>query len=46
MCLGNGRIHLTQNYRGYRAVKYVEGDDSVFHVAQIKELCIYDLPTG
>ncbi|MHB1034788.1 MAG: SWIM zinc finger family protein [Pirellulales bacterium] len=41
MHLGNGRIRITQNYRPYRAVKYIKSDDSFFQVAQISELCIY-----
>jgi hypothetical protein len=39
--LGNGKIRLTQNYRPYRAVKYIKSDDSFFQVAQVKELCVY-----
>ncbi|NUQ62339.1 MAG: SWIM zinc finger family protein [Pirellulales bacterium] len=41
MHLGNGRIHITQNYRPYHAVKYIKSDDSFFQVAQIRELCVY-----
>ena len=41
MHLGNGRIHITQNYRPYRAVKHIKSDDSFFQVARISELCIY-----
>src|SRR5688572_16908226 len=41
MTLGNGRIRLTQNYRPYKAAKYIKSDDSFFQVAQIKELCVY-----
>jgi hypothetical protein len=41
MQLGNGRIYVTQNYRPYKAVKYIKSDDSFFQVAQIKELCVY-----
>jgi hypothetical protein len=41
MVLGNGRIGLTQNYRPYKAAKFIKSDDSYFQVAQIKELCIY-----
>ena len=41
MHLGNGRIHVTQNYRPYHAVKYIKSDDSFFQVARIRELCIY-----
>ncbi len=41
MNLSSGRIQLTQNYRPYKAVKYIKSDDSFFQVAQIKELCLY-----
>lgn len=41
MTLGNGRIRLTQNYRPYKAAKFIKSDDSVFQVAQVKELCVY-----
>lgn len=41
MNLGNGRIQVTQNYRPYKAVKYIKSDDSFFQVAQVKELCVY-----
>ncbi len=41
MHLGNGRIHITQNYRPYRAVKHIKSDDSFFQVARISELCVY-----
>jgi hypothetical protein len=41
MVLGNGRICLTQNFRPYKAAKFIKSDDSYFQVAQIKELCIY-----
>jgi hypothetical protein len=41
MVLGNGRICLTQNYRPYKAVKYIRSDDSFFQVAQVAELCTY-----
>jgi hypothetical protein len=39
--LGNGRIGLSQNFRPYKAVKYIKSDDSFFQVAQVKELCVY-----
>lgn len=39
--LGNGRVHVTQNFRPYKAVKYIKSDDSFFGVAQVKELCVY-----
>jgi hypothetical protein len=41
MNLANGRIQLTQNYRPYKAAKYIKSDDSFFQVAQVKELCLY-----
>lgn len=41
MTLNSGRIRLTQNFRPYKAVKYIKSDDSFFQVAQVKELCVY-----
>lgn len=41
MNLNSGRIHMTQNFRPYKAVKYIKSDDSFFQVAQVKELCVY-----
>lgn len=41
MNLASGRIQITQNFRPYKAVKYIRSDDSFFQIAQIKELCIY-----
>lgn len=41
MTLNNGRIRLTQNFRPYKAAKYIKSDDSFFQVAQVKELCAY-----
>lgn len=41
LALGNGRIRLTQNYRPYKAVKFIKSDDSFFQVAQVPELCVY-----
>ncbi len=41
MNLGSGRIQLTQNFRPYKAAKYIKSDDSFFQVAQVKELCLY-----
>jgi len=41
MSLGTGRIQITQNFRPYKAVKYIKSDDSFFQVAQVKELCVY-----
>lgn len=39
--LNTGRIQTTQNFRPYKAVKYIKSDDSFFQVAQVKELCVY-----
>ncbi|MCA9049613.1 MAG: SWIM zinc finger family protein [Planctomycetaceae bacterium] len=41
MNLASGRIQLTQNYRPYKAVKYIKADDSFFQVARVPELCVY-----
>jgi len=41
MNLATGRIQITQNFRPYKAAKYIKSDDSFFQVAQVKELCIY-----
>ncbi|MCX5660844.1 MAG: SWIM zinc finger family protein [Planctomycetota bacterium] len=41
MNLSTGRIQVTQNFRPYRAVKFIKSDDSVFHIAQVKELFVY-----
>lgn len=41
MNLGTGRIYTTQNFRPYRAVKYIKSDDSFFGVAQVHELFVY-----
>jgi hypothetical protein len=41
MTLHNGRIGLTQNFRPYKATKFIKSDDSFFQVAQVKELCVY-----
>lgn len=41
MTLGNGKIRLTQNFRPYKALKFIKSDDSFFQVAQVKELCVY-----
>jgi len=41
MSLVNGKIRLTQNFRPYKAAKYIKSDDSFLQVAQVKELCIY-----
>ena len=39
--LGSGKIRLTQNFRPYKAAKFIKSDDSFFQVAVVKELCIY-----
>ena len=41
MNLGTGRIQLTQNYRPYKAAKYIRSDDSFFLIAAVPELCVY-----
>jgi hypothetical protein len=41
MNLGTGRIQITQNFRPYKAAKYIKSDDSFFQIAQVKELCVY-----
>ena len=41
MNLTTGRVQLTQNFRPYKAAKFIKSDDSVFHVVQVKELYIY-----
>lgn len=41
MNLNTGRIQLTQNFRPYKAAKYIKSDDSFFGVARVKELCVY-----
>ena len=41
MQLDSGRIVLTQNFRPYKAVKYIKSDDSFFQVASVEELCVY-----
>lgn len=41
MNLLTGRIQLTQNFRPYKAAKYIKSDDSFFQIAQVKELCVY-----
>ncbi|UKS24447.1 SWIM zinc finger family protein [Paenibacillus sp. HWE-109] len=39
--LGNGKLHLTRNYRPFRAAKYIREDDSVFRIVQAGELAEY-----
>ena len=41
MMLHSGRIRLTQNFRPYKAAKYIKCDDSFFQIAQVKDLCVY-----
>jgi hypothetical protein len=41
MNLANGQIQITQNFRPYKAAKYIKSDDSFFQIAQVKELCVY-----
>jgi hypothetical protein len=41
MNLGSGKISVTQNFRPYKAVKYIKSGDSFFQVAQVGELCLY-----
>ncbi|MBM4077851.1 MAG: SWIM zinc finger family protein, partial [Planctomycetes bacterium] len=41
MNLSSGRILLTQNFRPYKALKYIKADDSFFQIAKIPELCVY-----
>jgi hypothetical protein len=41
MQLNTGRIFLSQNYRPFKAAKYIRSEDSFFQVACIPELCIY-----
>lgn len=41
MNLNTGRIQVTQNFRPYKATKYIKSDDSFFQIAQVKELCVY-----
>lgn len=39
--LKTGKLYKTQNYRPYKAVKYIKEDNSVTDVLQLKELYIY-----
>lgn len=41
MHLGSGRVYLTQNFRPYKAVKFIKSDDSFFQVAKVPELYVY-----
>lgn len=37
----NGCLHLTENYRPLKALKYVKADDTVFGAADVPSLAIY-----
>lgn len=41
MNLQSGQIQLTQNFRPYKAAKFIRSDDSFFKVAIVPELCVY-----
>jgi len=41
ICLQNGRVYTTKNYRPYRAVKHIKEEDTVFMPLVIDELYIY-----
>lgn len=41
MNLNSGKIQITQNFRPYKAAKYIKSDDSFFQVATVPELCLY-----
>ena len=41
MNLKTGRIQVTQNFRPYKAAKFIKSDDSFTGVAKVKELCVY-----
>ncbi|MBX9624336.1 MAG: SWIM zinc finger family protein [Gemmataceae bacterium] len=41
MTLGNGKIRVTQTLVPYKAARHIKREDSVFQVAQVKELCVY-----
>jgi hypothetical protein len=41
MTLGNGKIRVTTTMRPYKALKFIKAEDSVYGVAQVKELCVY-----
>jgi uncharacterized Zn finger protein len=41
MNMNTGGVQITQNFRPYKAAKYIKSDDSVFDVLQVKELCVY-----
>ena len=39
--LNSGKIRVTQNFRPYRAAKFIKSDDSFFQVGKVAELCVY-----
>lgn len=41
MNLGSGQIAITQNFRPYKAVKYIKSDDSFFDIVETPELYRY-----
>lgn len=41
MTLGNGKIRVTTTMRPYKALKFIKAEDSVYGVAQVKDLCVY-----
>ncbi|HEX8339811.1 MAG TPA: SWIM zinc finger family protein [Tepidisphaeraceae bacterium] len=41
MNLTSGQVQITQNFRPYKAAKYIKSDDSFFQVACVSELCVY-----
>ena len=41
MNLNTGQVQVTQNFRPYKAARYIKSDDSFTGVAQVKELCVY-----
>jgi len=41
LCLQNGRLYVTKNYRPYKAVKYINQDDSVLEPLAAETLYIY-----
>lgn len=41
LCLTNGEIYLTKNFRPYRAQKYIRSEDSFFPLLTTPELFIY-----
>ena len=41
ICLQNGMIYTTKNYRPFKSVKYINQDDTIFDPLLIEELYIY-----